>query len=525
MLAGYAGTIAAMGFFSVDAYGFGGCTPSTGPDVIVGALNGISNYATVSGMDAFSIGTTSCNIGSVNLLWQASNANHPVIPQNMYRLKTVSGGARFEQIGQSWMKHAFTALTENLCCTCNGQGNTVLGVGCSDPYTAGRNGTQLTTVGGLGPKYQVNAHTGGIVMPYAFRNVSHIPHSSTTRRLQVLNSDLVGALNPGAQFFGEAHYVTPDDASNQNQNNNASYQQVTFTGTTEISASLTGSTQQQKPAIKAWKVADPSVSEFNVNVPEATTGDTTSLMILSSNAYNLGGGQWRYEYALYNMNSDRSGKSFSVPLPAGAVVTNIGFHDVPYHSGDGFNSAAQVQGTFGYNYDGTDWPGVAGASDVAWTMVNAVPVENSNALRWATLYNFRFDCDLPPVSGSATIGLFKAVAGLPDTVLGGAKVPALDCNNNNIADLTDLQSGTSLDLNGNSIPDECEVPQTCTGDIAPVGGNGAVDVDDLLAVINAWGACANPNDCPADIAPAGGNDVVNVDDLLAIINAWGPCPK
>ena len=67
----------------------------------------------------------------------------------------------------------------------------------------------------------------------------------------------------------------------------------------------------------------------------------------------------------------------------------------------------------------------------------------------------------------------------------------------------------------------------CPADIAPGSGNGIVNVDDLLAVINSWGACANPNACPADIAPAGppqGDDVVNVDDLLAVINAWGPCP-
>jgi glucose/arabinose dehydrogenase len=63
------------------------------------------------------------------------------------------------------------------------------------------------------------------------------------------------------------------------------------------------------------------------------------------------------------------------------------------------------------------------------------------------------------------------------------------------------------------------------GDIAPPGGNGIVDVDDLLAVINAWGAClAPPAQCPADIAPLGppmGDGVVNVDDLLAVINNWG----
>jgi hypothetical protein len=57
----------------------------------------------------------------------------------------------------------------------------------------------------------------------------------------------------------------------------------------------------------------------------------------------------------------------------------------------------------------------------------------------------------------------------------------------------------------------------CIEDIAPKGGNDVVDVDDLLLVINSWGACAG---CPADIT---GNDVVDVDDLLAVINAWGAC--
>ena len=36
-------------------------------------------------------------------------------------------------------------------------------------------------------------------------------------------------------------------------------------------------------------------------------------------------------------------------------------------------------------------------------------------------------------------------------------------------------------------------------------------------------AALTPN-CPADIAPAGGDGQVNVNDLLAVINAWGPCP-
>ncbi len=76
---------------------------------------------------------------------------------------------------------------------------------------------------------------------------------------------------------------------------------------------------------------------------------------------------------------------------------------------------------------------------------------------------------------------------------------------------------------GSTAQINCSTP--CTADVAPAGGNGTVNVDDLLAVINSWGRCpVPPTTCPTDIAPAGGNGSVNVDDLLAVINAWGQCP-
>jgi hypothetical protein len=61
--------------------------------------------------------------------------------------------------------------------------------------------------------------------------------------------------------------------------------------------------------------------------------------------------------------------------------------------------------------------------------------------------------------------------------------------------------------------------------LADITGNGAVNIDDLLTVINAWGGCPTPpTPCAADIAPPGGNGIINIDDLLAVINAWGACP-
>ncbi len=54
--------------------------------------------------------------------------------------------------------------------------------------------------------------------------------------------------------------------------------------------------------------------------------------------------------------------------------------------------------------------------------------------------------------------------------------------------------------------------------------DGMVNVGDLLAIINSWGACPSlPAVCPADIEPQGGDGFVNVADLLAVINHWGAC--
>lgn len=67
------------------------------------------------------------------------------------------------------------------------------------------------------------------------------------------------------------------------------------------------------------------------------------------------------------------------------------------------------------------------------------------------------------------------------------------------------------------------VDESCFADIAPPGGDGNRNVQDLLAVIAAWGPCTGQ--CPADLAPSLGDGAVNVQDLLAVIAAWGPCPN
>jgi hypothetical protein len=185
---------------------------STGPDVIVGALIDTQNWGTSGGMTAYSVGTESCNIGNQNLTWIANNNLHPVIAQNLYRLKN----GRFEQLGMSWLKNGFYALSLQQCGSCPiGSNGTSLNVGCSDPYGAGLNGSQ----GNLSPRYEVNPVTGNFPYPGV---IPPNPDPILGQRIQAQVNDMNPAMNAGAQYFVEGHYIHPEDAAANNRNNNAS---------------------------------------------------------------------------------------------------------------------------------------------------------------------------------------------------------------------------------------------------------------------------------------------------------------
>jgi hypothetical protein len=374
------------------------CPSSTGPDVIVGNISDISNVASVNGVDAISLGTVSCNVGTAPVLWQASTPLHPVIGGALYRYKVQDGSGRFEQIGQSWLKHGFTALSGNVCCSCQGPGGSQLGVGCSDPYGASLNGSQS----GLGPRWQVNAHTGVFTYPPANPAWTGV----VARRCEFDVSEI--DTGPSARYMGECMYVTQDDATAGNQNNNASWRELTLSGTTEFSLAIAGQTHRTELAIRNWPNLEPGVTLTDVQVP----GD--GLLVVGSKATSLGGGMWHYEFAVCNQNADRCGGWFTVPLPSGAnVVQNIGFHDVAYRDGDGPGNT---------NIQGNDWVGILVPGGISWECEAFASNPSSNAIRWSTTYNFRFDADVAPAMGNVTLGLWKP--GSPAWMNATAQVPS-----------------------------------------------------------------------------------------------------
>jgi len=406
------------------------CGRSVGADVIVGDLNGMGNYTSggpINGQLAFSVGTTSCNLGTVPLTWFQNTNAHPVIAQNMFRLMN----GRFEQIGMSHLKHGFCALQQFICGSCTPVGGGCeqwLGVGCSDPYSASLNGDQ----GNLGPRNEVNAWTASYPYPFTFRTID----SNLSRRLVVNASDMNPTLNPGAIYFVEGMYVDDDDAAAGNGMNNASYRRFNpfwNAGTGTVSSVSFGAftTQRQKPAIQAWQDNDTGVTIVNADAP------SDGRFIVGYKVTDNGNGTWTYEYAVQNLNSDRSGQAFSVAVPDATSLTNVGFHDVFYHSWDGHQSNFNNQ----RNYDGTDWTPTHSGGQMTWATNTFANDPNANALRWGTLYNFRFTSNGAPVARAATISLFKPGSGgnsVSVSVMGPACVLDGDISGDGIVNFNDL---------------------------------------------------------------------------------------
>jgi hypothetical protein len=373
-----------------------------GPDVVVGDLQNVSQGGSSGSFVGLGVGTTSCNFGVVDLDWfQLSNTDHPVIPQNMYRMSANTD--RLEQIGQSWLKHAFTALTQNICSLgCNGTGGAHLGSGCSDPYDASLNYSQS----GLGSRAWVNPFTG--VFPATAANHTGHTHTGTSHRVMVAMSDLSTTANPGATYFAEGQYVTPHEYAwcqanpgQCNMYNNVSFRQYGVTGTTSFTFSPIGVTQRAKPAISAWTGA--TVAQI-----EPAPG-SDGIGAVAYKVTNPSAGVWHYEYAIYNQNMDRAIQSFSAIVGTSVTLSNIGFHAPPQEPG------WTNDGTVGNaGYSSTPWTQTQANGTMTWNSETFAQNQNANAIRWGTMYNFRFDADRAPQTTNATLGFFKT--GAPITV-------------------------------------------------------------------------------------------------------------
>ncbi len=365
---------------------------AVGPDITHSDLQDSTHYGPVGGIHAYAWGSNTCNIGDTSLSW--INFGTPALAMNAYRLHN----GRLIQIGLGGCKTACCVANGNGCgLTCVGTGFG-LRPGCRDVYSAGFNGGQSR----LGPRSTINPFDG------AFAGIPAGSGDAIWRRCQVAESDMSLANHAGALYFAEGLYVCTEESPAEHLNN-ATHRMMNVANTgaapTYIWSIANGaggsaaSSQVGRPAIYAWRdhglginVPDPSVQVVTVDVP----GE--GRFIVAGKPTSLNNGTWRYDYAVYNLNSHISGSSFTLNLPVGggATITSPEFFDPAYHSGE--------------VYDNTPWTFSNIGQTLTWSSPSTfAQAPNTNALRWGTMYNFSFISSIAPSAstGSVTIGLFR----------------------------------------------------------------------------------------------------------------------
>lgn len=348
-----------------------------------------------NGLNGLSAATNSCNAGGSNIPWNGPmGETHPFIGLALFRLKD----GVLEQVGKNWVKHGFFALSNNECgFGCTGSDGSYMGVGCSDTYSFSNNSSQFY----LGPRDEVDPYLGtweacgslfddGFGAPDAdcARDYSGISSGDPHHRVEVWDEDLG---NPGATYFYEGVYYLANDGAPEN---NIGWRQcsMSWTGTSwNFSTVGGGLTDTQGTVIQTW--GDES------HVKDVASDDGP--VILAVDVTDLGGGNWHYEYALYNWRSQREVYSFSVPI-GGASVTNIGFHDLD-------------------KVPGNDWTPTVAGGFVTWATDDFATDPDANAIEYQSMYNFRFDANVGPKADLVQGGIFKP--GVGTTFFVDAQVP------------------------------------------------------------------------------------------------------
>lgn len=436
-----------------------------GSDITLCEVYGLEQRGRDGDIVGLSLGTTSWNVGTRAAVWRSvPDARHPVIAMNVYRLLD----GRFEQIGHSWVKHGFYALSNTQCGGfCNITNGEFLGVGCTDTYTPATNAYQS----GLGPRFEINPWTGAYDYTGSVLQTGLVGgDTQSSRMIRVRDDDFDADLNDGAQYFYEAFYIARDDV---NTMNNAAWKPFLVAGQPGIGwiFDQTGQTSSPNPGFAiqgAYEGATLTTLAqfFPVNRGQAPDGRC----LLATNVIDNGNGIWRYEFALMNVDMDRQVGSFEIEAPFGVVIKEVGCN-APEHFAEPLNRPAALGGV---PIDNTPWSWHRTEHSVRWSTA-------TNPLRWGTVYNFWFTANSPPIDGGVTLGLFTP--GVVNEVSGVTRTPYPKAR--------------------------------CQGD---ADGDGEIGFYDLVTVLDNWLGAGPVGDAMED-------GEVNFFDLTTVLDNWQQaCP-
>lgn len=312
-----------------------------------------------------------------------NNDQHPYLIWNMYR---VNADGSIDQIGRSGVKHAF--LTLNTACIENPGDSHILGRGCSDIYSVSNNDSNSS----LGPRTEIVASTnqwgrcGSIYDTNCDGAQNTSPNGAFDQRLVVSESQFSGPAQTGATYLFESWYLAREDI---NILNSMATRRATFTRT---SVWAVGGQDQYRlgPAIDRW--VDPAAPGPNARSVHVTTPEGQVKVAVKTT--DLGGGRWRYDYAVMNLD-------FARPRTEGAepnlrVTRNLGFDNFSVPVGSA--TVSDLVFSDGDLDASNDWNVSIRDGRLYWNAAT-----RTNALNWGTLFRFSFTVSQAPVPSVVTM--------------------------------------------------------------------------------------------------------------------------
>ncbi len=320
------------------------------------------------------------NIGTADVAWfQKFTGNsppyntdqHPYLNWSLYR----EVDNRFEQIGLSGIKHAFFTINSNCACP----GGHVLGLGCEDVYGTGNNDSDSD----LGPRAELESFSGIWKNCGSFfdpmpctgsqQNTSNQPGQN---RLVVRKDQLTDVNNTG--MFFQAWYVIRDDI---NIFNSMGYRTIAPTPNGPGWNINTGPTFTNGPALDNYVPAN-TTSAMQASKSLSTSEGHLTVAV---KVIDLGGGNYRYNYAIENYDFDPRFSQFRLPMPNATAFNNPVFSD---------------------SDDNTlnDW--VFSISNGEFKVTG----NSSNEQDWGMLFSFSFTVAAAPTTGILSIDVVNSAS-------------------------------------------------------------------------------------------------------------------
>ena len=381
-------------------------------DVASATVYGRRGPSYPNGQVGIGYGHAFCNGGTVHVPWATSPTTQGQMTDVHFKiafLVTRELNGRMEQISlrETGVKHS--RVTYNLgssnCGTCQSGPSSTFRMGCYDAYTTGFNGNQFN----LAPSSEINPWTGSWnpVGSYFDHGDPMVGGAAATDGVQSLTSQQVNAFDnvknritlnesevaQGGTYYGQVHLVCEGEpVANRGNNQRSARLAINWSGSSWSVSNQGG--EVIGSVLNQWSGA---------NVVLAGNGVDDGRFAIASKVTGPVAGNYRYEYAIHNIDNNRGGASFRIPLAAPIVVTNAGFGDIDQDGGN-------------------EWGFTQTPTELSWTMPTPSPGPSYNPLDWNTIYNFYFDSPEAPGAGGVVIDQARVGPGAL-TVTAQAEVP------------------------------------------------------------------------------------------------------